>query len=570
MIAVVFMLAITLSAVFGIVGLAFREIRVSSENNKAKNSYFTAEAGIEDAVYRLMRGKNLSSSYSVTLNNATANIEVTDIAASQKEINASGDFSGAQRILKASLLTGTDSASFFYGVQVGDGGLEMENNSIVNGNVYSNGSIEGENGAHITGDVVVAGGITILPSVEWATHNTDQFFATASSNRDIAQSFTAASEGNLAKVSVYLGKVGAPSGNITLKIANDNSGKPSTGNIASATIPNSSVGATPSWIDVSFSSSPNLTNGNKYWIVLDYGSNSATNYWNWRKDNTDAYANNTGKYTSNCCSGSPTWINAGGDLAFKVWIGGVNTSIDGLTIGDSISGSGRANLFINTTIHGSVCPNQYCITDNPSKENMPISDGLVQDWKNAALAGGTCAPPTCSSSGDYTLDNFTSGSLGPIKIPGSMTISNGATLTVTGTIWVQGTISLSNNAIIRLDPSYSENSGLIIADGDISVSNGVTFFGSGQAGSYFMLLSAQNDPNGVVINISNNALGVIYYANNGKIHFSNNATAKEATGYGIELDNNASITYESGLANINFSSGPSGGWDIRSWQEVIP
>src|SRR3989344_3173511 len=507
LIAVVFMLAITLSAVFGIVGLAFREIRVSSENNKAKNSYFTAEAGIEDAVYRLMRGKNLSSSYSVTLNNATANIEVTDIAASQKEINASGDFSGAQRILKASLLTGTDSASFFYGVQVGDGGLEMENNSIVNGNVYSNGSIEGENGAHITGDVVVAGGITILPSVEWATHNTDQFFATASSNRDIAQSFTAASEGNLAKVSVYLGKVGAPSGNITLKIA---------------------------------------------------------------KDNSDAYANNTGKYTSNCCSGSPTWINAGGDLAFKVWIGGVNTSIDGLTIGDSISGSGRANLFINTTIHGSVCPNQYCITDNPSKENMPISDGLVQDWKNAALAGGTCAPPTCSSSGDYTLDNFTSGSLGPIKIPGSMTISNGATLTVTGTIWVQGTISLSNNAIIRLDPSYSENSGLIIADGDISVSNGVTFFGSGQAGSYFMLLSAQNDPNGVVINISNNALGVIYYANNGKIHFSNNATAKEATGYGIELDNNASITYESGLANINFSSGPSGGWDIRSWQEVIP
>src|SRR3989338_8057428 len=144
--------------------------------------------------------------------------------------------------------------------------------------LYSNGSIEGENGAHITGDVVVAGGITILPSVEWATHNTDQFFATASSNRDIAQSLTAASEGNLAKVSVYLGKVGAPSGNITLKIANDNSGKPSTGNIASATIPNSSVGATPSWIDVSFSSSPNLTNGNKYWIVLDYGSHFTNNF----------------------------------------------------------------------------------------------------------------------------------------------------------------------------------------------------------------------------------------------------------------------------------------------------
>ena len=99
LIAVVFMLAITLSAVFGIVGLAFREIRVSSENNKAKNSYFTAEAGIEDAVYRLMRGKNLSSSYSVTLNNATANIEVTDIAASQKEINAKTIWSQARGLM---------------------------------------------------------------------------------------------------------------------------------------------------------------------------------------------------------------------------------------------------------------------------------------------------------------------------------------------------------------------------------------------------------------------------------------------------------------------------------------
>ncbi|KKT91018.1 MAG: hypothetical protein UW93_C0014G0001, partial [Parcubacteria group bacterium GW2011_GWC1_45_13] len=46
--------------------------------------------------------------------------------------------------------------------------------------------------------------------------------------------------------------------------------------------------------------------------------------------------------------------------------------------------------------------------------------------------------------------------------------------------------------------------------------------------------------------------------------------AKEATAYGIILNNEAIITYESGLANVNFYSGPSGGWNIESWAEVVP
>jgi hypothetical protein len=207
--------------------------------------------------------------------------------------------------------------------------------------------------------------------------------------------------------------------------------------------------------------------------------------------------------------------------------------------------------------------------DNPPRENMPISDGVIQDWKNAAIAGGTCGSPTCTSQ-NYSLTNGASASLGPIYIPGNFTVDNNAQLTITGTIWIAGSVSMSNNAIIQLSSAYGGNSGIILADGDISVSNGVTFSGSGQSGSYIMLLSAQNDPSGTVIDVSNNSAGVIYYANNGKIHFSNNATAKEATGYGIELDNNATITYESGLANVNFSSGPAGGWDITDWEEIIP
>ena len=346
-----------------------------------------------------------------------------------------------------------------------------------------------------------------------------------------------------------------------MKIAADNGGKPATGNLASATIANSSVGATPSWIDVSFSSPPNLTNGAKYWIVLDYGSSSAVNYWNWKKDSADGYADNTGRYTSDCCSGNPVWTNAGGDLNFRTWIGGVNTKIDGLTIGTSTAGTAHANLFVNTTVRGLVCPNQYCFIENPPREELPISDGVILDWKAAAAAGGTTA-------GDVIISGTQT--IGPRKITGKLTVSNGATLIVGGTIWVVGDIVFDNLSIIKLAPEYDSFSGVILSDSKIDVKNNSVFSGSGEVGSHMMVLAAKDSIDEEIINVDNNSEGVIYYAGKGRIKFSNNGVAKEATSYGLILDNNATITYESGLANVNFSSGPAGGWDIIEWKEIIP
>ncbi|OGF81461.1 hypothetical protein A2930_04425 [Candidatus Giovannonibacteria bacterium RIFCSPLOWO2_01_FULL_45_34] len=561
LIAVIFMMAIMLSAIFGVILLSLKEARVAGNNYKSRNSFFAAEAGIDDAIYRLLRGKNLSSSYAVSLNGATADINVTNVSNNTRRIISSGDASGANRALSAEIVTGTDNVNFFYGVQVGDGGLLMGNNAVVNGNIYSNGNIEGDNGAVVTGDVVVAGGISGNPSVEATTTDSNFSFATVADNRDAAQSFTANATDRLNKISVYLGKAGSPSGNITLKIAADNGGKPATGNLASATIANSSVGATPSWIDVSFSSPPNLTNGAKYWIVLDYGSSSAVNYWNWKKDSADGYADNTGRYTSDCCSGNPVWTNAGGDLNFRTWIGGVNTKIDGLTIGTSTAGTAHANLFVNTTVRGLVCPNQYCFIENPPREELPISDGVILDWKAAAAAGGTTA-------GDVIISGTQT--IGPRKITGKLTVSNGATLIVGGTIWVVGDIVFDNLSIIKLAPEYDSFSGVILSDSKIDVKNNSVFSGSGEVGSHMMVLAAKDSIDEEIINVDNNSEGVIYYAGKGRIKFSNNGVAKEATSYGLILDNNATITYESGLANVNFSSGPAGGWDIIEWKEIIP
>ncbi len=566
--AIVIVMVLMLSAVSGATALALKETNAASQNLKSRFAYFTAEAGIDDAVYRLYRGKKLGTSFGLNLNGATSNIDIGQPSQSEREITAVGDISGIERALKTNMSINSVGASFFYGVQVGQGGLSMSNNATINGSVFSDGSITGANGASITGDVVVAGGLSSDPTIEWTTNNSDQNFATVSTNRDIAQSFTATASGALNQVSVNVAKIGAPASSLTVRIAADNGGKPSTSSLASANISPSSVGTTASWINISFSTAPNLTNGAEYWIILDYGSNSATNYWNWRKDSSDAYASNTGRTTSDWSSGSAIWTNVGGDLAFQIWIGGTITKIDTMTIGSVTTSSAHANLFVNTTVHGSNCPNEYCVVDNQSQVPLPFSDGAIQDLKDGGAAGGVCAPPDCDASGNLQITGTKT--YGPKKITGTLTVTNNGNLTLSGTLWVVGDVNLSNNCKVHLASGYGGMSGVIVSNGKITVSNNCIFSGSGTAGSYIMLLADKNTPSLTTLEVSNNSLGVVYYASHGKIELENNAAAKEATGYGIEMDNNATVTYESGLANINFSSGPSGGWSINSWDEIVP
>lgn len=566
--AVLAMLFVLTSAALSIVQLdqylAVRSYGIKQARN-------LAEAGIDRAIRQL----NVSHNYTgetLALGSGEFVVVVSGTGSTRK-IESSGYIpNSANPRSKIKIITDAQISSafaeFFYGIQVDGGGLHMNNNSVVNGNVYSNGSITGDNGSRITGDAIVAGGLTSNPTLEYPAGCTsscgdaDQLFATAATNSDIAQSFTATASGNLHKVSVYLGKVGSPANNLTVRIAADASGRPDTSSLASTGIAYTIVGATPSWIDATFSSPANLTSGTKYWIVLDYSTNSAIDHWNWRKDSSDAYASNTGRFTDNCCSGNPTWTDVGGDLGFRAWIGGTITELNGVTVGSSTSGTARANQFTNATVHGSACPNAYCIVENPAPSILPLSDGTVADWKSEALAGGV-------HSGNYDVAASTSATLGPKKIEGDLTLGIGSTLTMAGTLWVTGNISLANSATIRLDPGYDTESGTIVTDGTALLSNGAVFVGAG-TGSYILLLTTRDAKTETSITVENNSTGVIYYAAKSRIYFSNNAEAKEATAWGITLANNAIITYDTGLASSSFSSGPGAGWAVKTgtWREI--
>lgn len=523
-----------------------------------------AESGVEHAIRELNANPSYPGEANTPLGNGVFSIIVSGNGTT-RTIEATGSVPNstnpiATKTVKTEAALDADKVEFFYGIQVDGGGVSMANSSTINGNVYSNGNITGTNGSRITGDASIGGGISDSPSFEWGTNDTDQFFATASTNRDIAQSFTATSTNPLIQISVFLGKVGNPTSNLTVRITTDVGGRPNTTSLATSIISYSSVGLTPSWVDTTFTAPPNLTNNTKYWIVLDYNANSTTNYWNWRKDSSDGYANNTGKYSSNWTSGS--WTNVGGDLNFRLWLGGTLTKIEGMTIGSSTSGVARANQFINTNVHGSDCPNQYCIEESPAVEALPISDGVITDWKNDAATGGTY-------SGDYNLSGTQTASLGPKKIAGNLNLTNSAVLTVTGTLWVTGNINISNSARVQLDAGYGTNSGIVLADGTITVANSTTFAGAG-VGSYVLMLSTRDAKAQTSIFVSNSSTGVIYYTAKSWIEFGNSATAKEATAWGITLHNSATVTYETGLANINFTSGPGAGWALKkgSWREV--
>lgn len=284
-------------------------------------------------------------------------------------------------------------------------------------------------------------------------------------------------------------------------------------------------------------------------------------------------ANNSGVNGSVAASGPIIGLN-GSFITGSANAAGATSTISGVVIGTGTTGDAWAHTVTNTTVRGNLyCQtgssnNKSCNTSkaDPVADAMPVTDADIAAWQTEATAGGT-----------FTGDKTISGSattLGPIKINGDLIISSNATLTITGTIWVTGNITLGIGGTAKLAPSYSNNNGVVLADGRISLSNNSNFIGSGATTSNIMLLTTSDCPESVscggspAINILNNAGAVILNAQKGTITFNNGSGAKEAVAKTISLSNNAVISYDTGLINANFSNGPTGGWDIESWKET--
>ena len=437
----------------------------------------------------------------------------------------------------------------------------------------------------------------------------DQNCSPQSPQIDVAQSFQPSISDRLTAIQLYLKKAGNPA-NSVLRIIRDSSGSPSTNPsdvIASTTIDAAVIGSAYSWVNFTLPTAPNLSANTTYWIVAD-SSFDNSNYLIWGLDSFGGYTRGSPKRSADWMQGG--WLSVGGDLNFRAYMGGIDTSIEDVTVGGNASahvmdgvdvagnvqaysyndgivgGNIHANSISNCTVNGAaeyntktactVLGSQTTPTTppaDPARLDMPIPDSVIQGWKNDAASGGACVPPQCLANGDYDPTQC-SVSLGPKKITGNLILDDncagGQTLTLTGTVWVIGNIDISNSAKIIVSPGYGELSGVMVADGTIHLSNNGTFSGSGTSGSYLMLLTtiSGGGHHGSAIDLHNNASGAIFYASNGMIWLHNNVNVIELTGYKIHLENNASIFYEIGLQNVGFSSGPAGGFDVRYWKEV--
>jgi hypothetical protein len=276
-------------------------------------------------------------------------------------------------------------------------------------------------------------------------------------------------------------------------------------------------------------------------------------------------------------NGSVTSIQKG-NIQNTIKVATIGSRIEGLIVGEDAYTHNCKNCTIGGTLYFSGGGSENCsstegIKEHPVQESqdLPIPQSQIDEWKNEAEKAGII-------SGDYVLDGKVIDFLGPKKITGNMLLDNKATLVMTGTIWVVGNIEVKNGAGIRLDPnSYGELSGVLIDDGTISVRPGVGLEGSGEEGSYLLLLStsASLDKAVPAISIDNTTVGGIFYTpniyderNGGVIVIRNNVSARQVTGYKIYLEENAIINYEYGLQDAEFSSGPGGSWEVASWKEI--
>ncbi|MFZ2832022.1 MAG: hypothetical protein WAZ40_02620 [Minisyncoccia bacterium] len=326
------------------------------------------------------------------------------------------------------------------------------------------------------------------------------------------------------------------------------------------------------------------------------GSGESFTYGVWVGDGGILLSNNS-SITGNLFASGP--VCGGGSTGATCSTGGTGTNvITGTIISHGTTGvngvvsriqnQGGASMYGGTIKNSTISGSAYCNTISGSSTStcqtlpaleaapLPITAEEIANFESIAAAGGTA---TCSG-GLYRIT--TSVTIGPKKIPCKLKIeTNNITVTFAGHVWVTGDIAIEGTINLRVDPSLSGQSIVLIADNPsnqttsskIELENSVTVAGAPGGNSWLMLLSENKGASlGLggeeAIVVKNNAAGdLLLYSRLGDILLENNASVKEVTGYQITLKNNANIVYTLGLQNVLFTSGPGGSWAIDGWKE---
>jgi hypothetical protein len=126
-----------------------------------RQAIYLAEAGVDQAIYSLNQSQNYSGESNTPLGPGRFTVTVLNSGTNIKRIVATGETLHDGRVVARRKVTvnaaiNTSVVAFRFGVQIGTGGLTMQNNSSIIGNVHSGGNITGTQ-ATVTGDATVSG-----------------------------------------------------------------------------------------------------------------------------------------------------------------------------------------------------------------------------------------------------------------------------------------------------------------------------------------------------------------------------------------------------------------------------
>lgn len=566
-------LGVVLFTTLFIIGGAQVYFQNTQYSTSAEKATALAEAGVDKALNSLNKtGGSYNGEAETSFGDGSYSVSVTNKDAANKLLQVTGYIPSkanpkTKRTVSVAASKGVGVA-FIYGLQVGQGGINMGNGAIFNGSVYSNGNITGGNNSTFNGDVWIAGqGALDSQNDCFGSNCQDYIFGKivdGESRQDVGMSFKPGSDNTLNKASLKLKKVGSPS-NPTVRIMSDLNGQPNkNGILATGTLLANLVTSQYSFVDVAFNVAPSLNHDITYWIMIHAPSLDNSNYWVWSLDLAQGYTQGNPAWSSNWQNDS-SWNAIIGDFDFQTYMGGVATSLN-LTNGSKVNGNVHANtisgnmiitkdayyrtLGSSVTVSGSKYPGSA----DPAPAAFPISDANIAEWKSITEAMG------------ITTGNISScpSTLGPGKIVGDVSLGNLCNVKIISPVWITGILNAGNSTKLTLDPNFGAASGMIIVDGKVTLGNGADFLGSGTAGSYLMLLATYNSivAGDEAIDSGNSSISGILYAPYGKVELANGASFREITAWEIDLGTNAILNYQSGFAQTFFSSGPSGAYSL--------
>ncbi len=585
---VMFFVVISVSVLQSVTLVAISELRLYNGLASSKFAYVAAEAGLEDIFYRTITERAVPVSQTLVLNGATSTVTVVNISATEVDVYATGLADRQTRKLYMKVNKNIN-ANFPYGAQVGAGGLQLSNNTTIdgiglaNGDIYSSGQIIGATNVRITGNAISGSSLTADLFASSTVCVTDEVVGRTNPNIDFAQSFmiSTSTASPLAKVSLYIKRTGNATG-ANVHITADNAGVPVTTAIATQALTTALVGTVYGWVDVAFAIPPTLNPGTRYWIVLDATQDSGK-YWTWCRSTADNYASHDPYYKQVWNTGG-AWTLVPGDMTFALTLGGGVSQIKDIIL----SGTAKADSIVGATIGGNahyqtisgstVASTSYPGSPTPPSIPLPLSSTTIAQWKTDAASGGTITG-NCGTGGVAACNTFPL-SMGPKKIDGNLIIDGGSALTVNGTLHVTGNVSLMNSSQIRCAFAFQGNSCVIIADGYIRAYNNVVLTGSGVAGSFIMLLTTKQGCLGIAgtgcttnnsaLAVENNVDGALFYTTDSLLDISNNAVVTAVVGYMISLQNGAAINYDplvSALSFVSSATSTTGAWNANRWNE---